>query len=56
MKIIFDNLKEDIKISDMIKIIIDNQVKEYLVDKIENNNILTINGKSGYTTIHLKQL
>ena len=56
MKIIFDNLKEDIKINDTIKITIDNQVKEYSVDKIENNNILTTNGKSGYTSIHLKQL
>jgi ribosomal 50S subunit-recycling heat shock protein len=56
MKLIFDNLKEDIKIGDTIKITIDNQVKEYSIDKIENNNILTTNGKSGYTSIHLKQL
>jgi hypothetical protein len=56
MKIVFDNLKTDINIGDSVEVKINEQIKQYTIDKIEDNKITSVSGNSGYTTIYLKQL
>ncbi len=56
MKLIYDNLKTDIKINDIVEIKINDQMKSYRVSKIENNTIESSGGTSGYTALQLEQI
>ena len=56
MKLVYDNLKTDVKINDIVEININEIVKLYKITKIENNTIESNSGTSGYTTIQLEQI
>jgi hypothetical protein len=54
MKIVFDSLKTDVSIGDKVEIKIKEQVKQYVVDKIETNEVQDSLGTSGYTSLSIK--
>ena len=56
MKLVYDNLKTDIKINDIVEIKINEIVKIYKITKIENNTIESSGGISGYSTLQLEQI
>jgi len=56
MKIVYDNLKNDVKINDVVEIKINDPVKLYKVQKIETNAIESSGGISGYTTLQIEQI
>ena len=56
MKLIYDNLKTDVKINDIVEIKINEVAKLYKVQKLETNTIESSAGISGYTTLQLEQI